>query len=72
MMSGNMAEVNLGLFALKLTALHQLIHFASQGFVMKGAQQEKLSQNGSRQDTKTDQWDKREKLCSYLSQHSFW
>lgn len=37
MMSGNMAEVTLRLFALKLTAFNQLIHFASQGFEMKGA-----------------------------------
>lgn len=37
MMSGNMAEVTLCLFALKLTVFHQLIHFAPQGFEMKGA-----------------------------------
>lgn len=32
MMSGKVAEVILRLFALKLTAFHQLIHFAPQGF----------------------------------------
>lgn len=41
MMSGNMAEVTLCLFALKLTAFHQLIHFARQGFEMKGAHNRK-------------------------------